>query len=298
MTPAVFGLNRGSVRKASGKTPVLIAFLIMLREGIEAALIVGIIAGYLAQTGRRAWMPAVWGGVVLAAALCLALGLGLQAIGAEFPQKQQELAEGVIALLAAGMLCTMVFWMRKAARSVRAELHGAVDHAFERKGRSGFALAVMAFLAVGREGLESVFFLLATVQQDVGWGVPVGAVLGIALSVVIGIALAKGAVRIDLRRFFRWTGVFILFVAAGLLAGALKAFHEAGLWNHLQATAFDLGPILPADTVLGTLLTGLFGYQEAPAWGEVLVYLGFLVPALWAFLAGARPASAPQPRHA
>ncbi|TNC15218.1 iron transporter [Methylobacterium terricola] len=281
---------------------MLIAFLIMLREGIEAALIVGIIAGYLVQTGRRAWMPAVWGGVVLAAVLCLALGLGLQAIGAEFPQKQQEMAEGVIALLAAGMLCTMVFWMRKAARSVRAELHGAVDHALGRggngRGRGGLALAAMAFLAVGREGLESVFFLLATVQQDVGWGVPVGAGLGIALSVVIGIALAKGAVRIDLRRFFRWTGVFILFVTAGLLASALKAFHEAGLWNHLQATAFDLGPILPADTVLGTLLTGIFGYQEAPAWGEVLVYLGFLVPALWAFLAGARPAPAAQPHHA
>ncbi|KMO22036.1 iron uptake transporter permease EfeU [Methylobacterium platani] len=279
---------------------MLIAFLIMLREGIEAALIVGIIAGYLAQTGRRAWMPAVWGGVVLAAVLCLALGLGLQAVGAEFPQKQQELAEGVIALLAAGMLCTMVFWMRRAARSVRAELHGAVDHALGRAGRAqgGFALAVMAFLAVGREGLESVFFLLATVQQDVGWGVPAGAVLGIALSVVIGVALAKGAVRIDLRRFFRWTGVFILFVTAGLLASALKAFHEAGLWNHLQATAFDLGHVLPADTVLGTLLTGIFGYQEAPAWGEVLVYLGFLVPALWAFLAGARPTPAAQPRHA
>lgn len=283
---------------------MLIAFLIMLREGIEAALIVGIIAGYLVQTGRRAWMPAVWGGVVLAAVLCLGLGLALQAIGAEFPQKQQELAEGIIALLAAGMLCTMVFWMRKAARSVRADLHGAVDHALrgkdngKRRGRGGFALAVMAFLAVGREGLESVFFLLATVQQDVGWGVPIGAVLGIALSVAIGIALAKGAVRIDLRRFFRWTGVFILFVTAGLLASALRAFHEAGLWNHLQATAFDLGHVLPADTVLGTFLAGIFGYQEAPAWGEVLVYLGFLVPALWAFLASARPASAAQPRPA
>ncbi len=279
---------------------MLIAFLIMLREGIEAALIVGIIAGYLAQTGRRAWMPAVWGGVVLAACLCLAFGLGLQAIGAEFPQKQQELAEGVIALLAAGMLCTMVFWMRKAARSVRAELHGAVDEALSRGGRArgGFGLAVMAFLAVGREGLESVFFLLATVQQDVGWGVPVGAGLGLLASLAIGIALAKGAVRLDLRRFFRWTGVFILFVTAGLLASALKAFHEAGLWNHLQATAFDLGHVLPADTVLGTLLTGIFGYQEAPAWGEVILYLGFLIPALWAFLASARPAPAAQAHHA
>ncbi|GJD47863.1 Ferrous iron permease EfeU [Methylobacterium crusticola] len=273
---------------------MLIAFLIMLREGIEAALIVGIIAGYLAQTGRQAWMPAVWAGVALAILLCLCLGVALQALGAEFPQKQQEMVEGVIALLAAGMLSGMVFWMRKAARSVRTELHGAVDAALD---RGGLALAVMAFLAVGREGLESVFFLLATVQQDVGWGVPAGALLGLLAAALVGAGIARGGVRLDLRRFFRWTGAFILFVAAGLLAGALRAFHEAGLWNHLQATAFDASHVLPADSVAGTLLTGIFGYQEAPAWGEVLVYLGFLVPSLWAFLATARPPAA-VPRHA
>ncbi|ACL56650.1 iron uptake transporter permease EfeU [Methylobacterium nodulans] len=278
---------------------MLIAFLIMLREGIEAALIVGIIAGYLAQTGRRSWMPAVWAGVVLAAGLCLALGLALDTIGAEFPQKQQEIAEGVIALLAAGMLTGMVFWMRKAARSVKADLQGAVDAALN---RGGLGLVAMAFLAVGREGLESVFFLLATLQQDVGWGVPAGAALGIAVSVLVGWGIARGAVRLDLRRFFRWTGVFILFVAAGLVASALRALHEAGLWNHLQATAFDLSGVIPADTVLGTLLTGIFGYQEAPAWGEVLAYLTFLIPSLWLFLATARPAVAaarrPESLHA
>ncbi|MGY2051138.1 iron uptake transporter permease EfeU [Methylobacterium sp. JK268] len=268
---------------------MLIAFLIMLREGIEAALIVGIIAGYLAQTGRSAWMPAIWLGVVLAAALCVALGVGLTLIGAEFPQKQQEMVEGAIALLAAGMLTGMVFWMRKAARSVKAELHGAVDAAMD---RGAFGLVLMAFLAVGREGLESVFFLLATVQQDVGWGVPAGAVLGIALAVLAGWGIAKGGVRLDLRRFFRWTGIFILFVAAGLIASALRAFHEAGLWNHLQATAFDLSGVLPSDTVLGTLLTGIFGYQEAPAWGEVLAYLAFLIPGLCLFLVPARPRAA------
>ncbi|ACA15000.1 iron permease FTR1 [Methylobacterium sp. 4-46] len=272
---------------------MLIAFLIMLREGIEAALIVGIIAGYLAQTGRRAWMPAVWTGVVLAALLCLALGLVLDRVGAEFPQKQQEMVEGAIALLAAGMLSGMVFWMRKAARSVRADLHGAVDAALH---RGAFGLVLMAFLAVGREGLESVFFLLATVQQDVGWGVPAGAALGIAASVLVGWGIARGGVRLDLRRFFRWTGIFILFVAAGLIASALRAFHEAGLWNHLQATAFDLSGVLPADTVLGTLLTGIFGYQEAPAWGEVLAYLAFLVPSLWLFLAASPAAVAAPPR--
>lgn len=274
---------------------MLVAFLIMLREGIEAALIVGIVAGYLAQTGRRAWMPYVWGGVLTAALLCLALGIALDAGGHEFPQKQQEMFEGAVALFAVVMLTSMVFWMRKAARSIKSELHGSVDQAFRSGGRQGFALALMAFLAVGREGLESVFFLLATFQQDVGIGVPIGAVLGLALAVAVGAAIYRGGVKLDLRRFFRWTGVFIIFVAAGLLAGALRAFHEAGLWNGLQDNAYDLSERLPVDSTLGTLLSGMFGYQDSPSVGEVGIYLVFLVPALLVFFSQPRPAPVPRP---
>jgi hypothetical protein len=126
------------------------------------------------------------------------------------------------------------------------------------------ALAAMAFFAVGREGLESVFFLLAVAQQSEGWRMPVGAALGLAAAVGVGFAIYLGGVRLNLGRFFRWTGVFILFVAAGLLAGALRALHEAGLWNGLQATAFDASSWLPQDSVSGTLLEGVFGYQAAP----------------------------------
>jgi high-affinity iron transporter len=273
---------------------VLVAFLIMLREGIEAALIVAIIAGYLKQTGRERALPAVWFGVASAAFLCIALGIALEAGGAEFPQKVQELFEGCVALLATGILASMVFWMGKAARSIKAQLHSSIDAAMASDAYGGLGLAAMAFLAVGREGLESVFFLIATVQQDVGIGVPIGAALGLLCAFAFGVGIYRGGVRLNLRQFFRITGVFIIFVAAGLLSGAVRAFHEAGLWNSLQQTAFDLSDVLPGDGLLGTLLGGIFGYQDAPTVGEVIAYLAFLVPALLLFYMQGRSVPAPR----
>ncbi|QSI29533.1 iron transporter [Variovorax sp. RKNM96] len=275
---------------------MLIPFLIMLREGIEAALIVGIVASYLKQSGRGALMPAVWVGVLLATALSLFAGAGLQLLAAEFPQKQQELFEGVVGLIAVVMLTSMVFWMRKAARSIKGELHASIDKAITRGADGqGWALIGMVFLAVAREGLESVFFLLAVFQQSSGWEAPVGALAGIAVSVVIGWGLYSGGVRLDLRRFFRFTGLFILLVAAGLLASVLRKLHEAGVWNHLQTVVFDMSETLPMDSPAGAVLSGLLGYQAAPVTGEVIVYLAFLVVALFFFL---RPAAAPVPRAA
>ena len=274
---------------------MLVAYLIMLREGIEAALVVGIIAGYLQQTGRSRWMPAVWLGVGLAIAICVVTGVVLDLTSSEFPQRQQEFFEGTVALVAVCILTSMVFWMKKAARSIKAEIHQSIDAALRPGDRQGWALVGMAFLAVGREGLESVFFLLAIVQQSEGISVPLGAVLGLATAVAIGAAITYGGMRVDLRRFFRWTGAFIILVAAGLLAGALRAFHEAGLWNGLQRQAFDLSGVLPADGVLGTLLSGLFGYQDAPTAGEVLVWAAFLIPALFLFFSHRRSVPAPRP---
>ena len=274
---------------------MLVAYLIMLREGIEAALIVGIIAGYLKQTGRERWMPSVWLGVALAVILCVVVGVALNYTSGEFPQKQQEFFEGIVAVAAVAILTSMVFWMKRAARSIKAELHHSVDSALRPGDRQGWALVGMAFLAVGREGLESVFFLLATFQQSIGVGVPMGATLGLLTAVAIGVAITYGGMRLDLRRFFRWTGVFIIFVAAGLLSGALRAFHEAGLWNGLQERAFDLSGILPADSVVGTLLSGLLGYQDSPAVGEVLAYVVFLLPALVLFFTQSRPVTLPHP---
>ena len=272
---------------------MLVPFLIMMREGIEAALIVGIIAGYLRQTGRSQWMPLVWIGIATAVLLSLAVGIVLDLVSAEFPQRQQELFEALVGLVAVGILTSMVFWMRKAARSIKAQLQHSIDVALDGAARdgsngTGMALIAMVFFAVAREGLESVFFLLATFQQDVGLAAPVGALAGVAVAVAVGIGIYWGGVRLNLKRFFRWTGLFILVVAAGLLAGSLRALHEAGLWNGLQETAFDLSHVLPIDGPVGSVLAGIFGYQDTPAVGEVAVYLLFLLITLPLFLSGSR----------
>ena len=271
---------------------MFIPFLIMLREGIEAALIVGIVAGFLKKSGHGNLMPAVWVGILLAVALSLFVGAGPQLFEAEFPQKEQELFEGIVGLVAVFMITSMVFWMRKAAKSIKGQLQACVDQALSRSRGQAWALVGMVFLAVAREGLESVFFLLAIFQQSTGWHAPLGALAGIALSVVVGYGLYTGSVKLDLRRFFKITGVFLLFVAAGLLAGVLRKFHEAGIWNHLQQIVFDFSDTLPLDSPLGAVLSGLLGYQEAPVLGEVILYIVFLLITLFIFLRPARQQTA------
>ncbi len=273
---------------------MLAPFLIMLREGIEAALLVGIIATYLRQTGRAAWIPTIWIGILLAVALSLFVGAVVLLLGGEFPQKQQELFEAIIGLVAVGVLTWMVFWMRRAARSIRTGLHEDVDRALSGNNGGAWALIGMAFFAVAREGLESVFFLLAIFQQSPGPAAPLSALAGILLSAVIGFGIYQGGVRINLRHFFHWTGLFILVVAAGLLSGVLRSLHEAGVWNMLQDRAYDLTEILPLSSLPGTVLSGMFGYHDAPAIGEMLIWALYLVVTLILFF---RPQAArtPQP---
>jgi len=276
---------------------VLAPFLIMLREGVEAALIVAIIAGYLAQTGRADALGAVWTGVGAAVVTCMALGVAMELTASELPQKVQELFEAGVGLFAVVVLTGMVFWMSKASRSIRATVHAGVDHAFA-SGSGWRALAALAFFSVAREGLESILFLIAAWRQmdDVGVEAFIGAVLGLATAIAIGTAFYRGGKIIDLARFFRWTGVLILFVAAGIAAGVIRSLHEAGLWNGLQSRAFDASAFLPADGPIGTLLAGLFGYSDSPSQGEVVVWALYLVPALALFLMRSRPA--PEPRVA
>ncbi|MEF2070874.1 iron uptake transporter permease EfeU [Consotaella aegiceratis] len=275
---------------------MLAPFLIMLREGIEAALITGIVATYLRQTGRGAFMPAVWVGVLLAIALSLFVGAGLQVVSAEFPQKAQEFFEAIVGLVAVCVLVSMVFWMRKASRSIKTELHDSIDAAFSGSSGGTWALIGMVFFAVAREGLESIFFLLAIFQQSQGPAAPLGALAGILVAAVIGLAIYGGGVRIDLKRFFRWTGAFILIVAAGILASAVRNLHEAGVWNGLQERAYDLSGVLSVDSPLGTVLSGIFNYQDAPTVGEAIVYVVFLAVSLFLFFRPEnRSSQAPSP---
>ena len=270
---------------------MLIAFLIMLREGIEAALIVGIVAGFLKQSGHSRLMPKVWLGVALAALMCLGIGYGIHSATGEIPQKEQEFVVGVIGLVAVAMLTYMILWMKKAARSMKQQLQDSVQMALNRGDGQGWALVGMAFLAVAREGLESVFFLLAVFQQSPTWSMPIGAVLGLLTAVVIGALIYQGGMRLNLAKFFRWTGAFLIVVAAGLVAGSLRALHEAGVWNHLQEVVFDSSKYLHEDSPLGVLLGGFFGYTDHPTQGEVLAWLLYLVPVMIWFLHGSRPAA-------
>ncbi len=263
---------------------MLAPFLIMLREGLEAALIVGIIASYLHRTGRAGWLPVVWVGVLLAVALSLFAGAALLLVSAEFPQKAQEAFEAAIGLVAVGVLTWMVFWMRRAARSIRSGLQADIERAMAAPEGATWALMGMAFFAVAREGLESVFFLLAIFQQSPGASGPLAALGGVAVAVVFGLLIYRGGVRINLRHFFRWTGIFILFVAAGLLASVLRNLHEAGLWNSLQGVVFDLSEGLPVSGLVGTVLSGLFGYDDTPTLGELLAWALYLAVTLFLFL--------------
>ena len=263
----------------------------MLREGIEAALIVGIVAGFLKQSGHSRLMPKVWLGVALAALMCLGVGYGIHSATGEIPQKEQEFVVGVIGLVAVAMLTYMILWMKKAARSMKQQLQDSVQMALNRGDGQGWALVGMAFLAVAREGLESVFFLLAVFQQSPTWSMPVGAVLGLLAAVVIGALIYQGGMRLNLAKFFRWTGAFLIVVAAGLVAGSLRALHEAGVWNHLQEVVFDSSKYLHEDSPLGVLLGGFFGYTDHPTQGEVLAWLLYLVPVMIWFLHGSKPAA-------
>jgi high-affinity iron transporter len=252
-------------------------FVITLREGVEAALIVGIIAAFLVKEGRRDALKQMWVGVAIAVALCTAVAVLLRVVGQELPQKQQEGLETVIGLIAVSAVTYMIVWMRRNARGIKATLEGEAASALATG--STMALVGMAFLAVLREGFETSVFLLAAFQDASDTtAAGSGAVLGLLAAIAIGLGLYRGGVRINLTRFFRFTGLILVFVAAGLLATAAHTAHEAGWINSLQSQAIDLTWLVQPGTVSGSLLTGMLGLQPQPTTIEVSVYLLYAVP--------------------
>jgi high-affinity iron transporter len=252
-------------------------FVITLREGVEASLIIGIIAAFLAKEGRRDAMRQMWLGIGIAVALCLGVAVLLELIGQDLPQKQQEGLETVIGLVAVSAVTYMIVWMRRNARGIKATLEGEAASALATG--STMALVGMAFLAVLREGFETSVFLLAAFQNSTDTtAASFGALLGLAVAIAIGLGLYRGGVRINLTRFFRLTGLVLVFVAAGLLATAAHTGHEAGWINGLQGQALDLSWLVQPGTVSGSLLTGMLGLQPTPTVIEVTVYLAYVVP--------------------
>jgi high-affinity iron transporter len=252
-------------------------FVITLREGVEASLIVGIIAAFLVKEGRRDALRQMWVGVAIAIVLCTAVGVGLDIVGEELPQKQQEGLETVVGLIAVGMITYMIIWMTRHSRGIKAELAGEAASALAQG--SAMALVGMAFLAVLREGFETSVFLLAAFQDASNTtAAGAGAVLGLLAAVLIGVGLYRGGVRINLSKFFKITGLVLVFVAAGLLTTAAHTAHEAGWINSFQSEAVSLRWLVHPGTVSESLLTGMLGLRAAPTQVEAFVYVLYAVP--------------------
>lgn len=256
---------------------MLPSFVIGLREGVEAALIVGIIAAFLRQENRRDALKYTWLGVGIAVLLCLGVGVALQVLDQELPQREQEGLETVIAFLAVGLVSWMIIWMRRHSRELAGTLRDQAAGALAQG--SVLALVGMAFFAVIREGLETAVFLLAAFQSASDpASAGLGALLGILVAVGIGVAIYRGGVHLNLARFFKLTGLILVFVAAGLVANGLHTAHEAGWLNAGQAQAFDLSWLVVPGTWTASLLTGMLGLQPHPTVVEVVGYLAFAVP--------------------
>ena len=267
---------------------MLPSFVIGLREGVEAALIVGIIASFLRQEGRRDALRPMWLGVAAAIAICLAAGGLLQLLDQELPERQQEGLETIVGVAAIGIVSFMIVWMRRHSRGLSGQLRESARSALA--AGSTAALVAMAFFAVIREGLETVVFLLAVFQNaDEPLTAGAGALLGIGCAVVIGFAIYSGGVRINLAHFFRITGFVLVLVAAGLVASALHTAHEAGWLNAGQGQALDLTWLVVPGSWTSALLTGMLGWQPQPTYIELIGYVAFLIPAAAYVLWPARP---------
>ena len=277
---------------------MLANYLIGLREGLEAALVVSILVAYLVKTDRRALLPRVWVGVGIAVAVALGFGFALFYGPRSLTFEAQEAIGGTLSIVAVGLVTWMIFWMARAARSLSGELRGQIDAAAE---GSWFALVLVAILAVGREGLETALFLWSAteaVRDDAGtWQPLVGAGLGIATAVVLGWLLYRGAIRINLARFFTWTGVFLILVAGGVLSYGVHDLQEAGILPGLHTLAWDVSGTVDPTTWYATLLKGVFNFSPQTTVLEATVWALYVVPVLALFLISgrhrARSASAP-----
>ena len=256
---------------------MLPTFVIGLREGLEASLIVGIVAAFLRQQERRDAMRWMWLGVAAAVALCVAVGVSLRIAQESLPQREQEQLETIIGLVAVGFITWMIVWMRRNSSGLKGELEAKAERALAE--RSAVALVLMAFLAVLREGLETAVFLLAAFQQSTRPSLTgTGAALGVLTAVLIGYAIYRGGLKINLQKFFKITAVILVLVAAGLLAGAVHTGHEAGWVNVFQERALDLTWLVKPGSIQSALITGMFGIQPEPTVGEVFVWLAYAIP--------------------
>jgi high-affinity iron transporter len=256
--------------------------LIGLREGLEASLVVSILVAFLVRTNRRSELPRVWLGVAIAVLVSVGVTLGLTLTEQALTFEAQEALGGSLSIIAVGFVTWMIFWMRRNARTLSSNLRGKLDDAI----RIGpVAVVVMSALAVGREGLETAVFFFAAAQAAGETTRPlIGFLLGIATSVALAYLLYRGAVKINLGKFFTVTGFFLIFVAAGILAYGIHDLQEAGILPGLTTLAFDVSAAIPPDSWYGTLLKGVLNFSPRTTVLEAVVWVGYVAVVLTLFL--------------
>lgn len=275
---------------------MLPSYLLSLREGIEAALIIGIVIGALRKIRRADLVPALWWGVLSAAAVSALAAVLLTILGLELEGPAEPIYEGATMLIAAGILTWMIFWMSQQARTLKSELEEGVHKAAASTGRR--AIFWLAFVAVVREGIELALFLTASVFASDALQTAVGAALGLGTSILLGWSMFAAIVRLDLRRFFQVTGILLILFAAGLVAHGVHEFNEVGLIPAVIEHVWDANAFLPADSILGQFMQTLFGYNPTPSLTEMIAYLGYMLAIFLSLRGGRKPAegTAAQPQ--
>ena len=265
---------------------MLQTFLTGLREGLEAALVVSILLTFLVRAERRDRIAALWGGVGMAILLSFGFGAVLHFTSASMSFEAQEAFGGIMSIVAVGFVTWMVFWMKRASRTIKGDLHGKMEAALK-LGAAGVFLA--ALLAVGREGLETALFLYPTFQaQGAGAAPAIGAVLGIGTAVVAGVFIYRGTVRMNLAAFFKFTGAALIVIAAGVLAYGVHDLQEAGIVPGLNTLAWDLQGY-DVTSWYGAVVKGIFNLGPQMTVLEVITYVGYLVPTMFLFLRSPQP---------
>ncbi|WP_370890495.1 iron uptake transporter permease EfeU [Janibacter sp. GXQ6167] len=264
--------------------------LIGLREGLEAALVVVILIAFLVKTERTWALKWVWTGVAVAIALSVALGALLTFGTRQLTFEAQELIGGTASILAVAFVTVMVFWMKSAARSISGELKGRLDRAIE---LGPIAIATVGFLGVGREGLETAIFFYATTQAAGAgsWAPMLGWVIGLGAAVVLGVLIYRGALKINLAVFFKVTGVFLVIVAAGILAYGIHDLQEAAVLPGLNNLAFDVSHVIDPSSWYAALLKGIFNFTPATTWLQAIAWTTYIAIVLPLFLKPAAPAA-------
>lgn len=249
------------------------SLLLSLREGLEAALIIGIILGALQKLNQENLKPVVWRGVALAVVLSFAAGLGLNYLGMEFEGQFEEVFEGIAMLLAAAILTWMILWMQRKGGEIQQDIETRTAHATLNQG--GSAILILAFLAVFREGIELALFLMAARMASDPISVLIGATLGLGGAILLGWMIFATTRRLNLRHFFQITNVLLLLFAAGLVAHGVHEFNEAGWVPSIVENVWDINHLLSDKSEIGGILKALFGYNGNPSLTEVIAYLGY-----------------------